>query len=164
MEHTAEKKGIKLDSSRLDAATLLHDIDKNVPKLQGEQHPDACIRIVRAHSYDELVDLIRSHPLHSVLDSTICPKTVEEIILYVADKITKYEPIGLEARFALWRREPMVPKERDILSRSYLPARQLAHSLWKRLGVSEKDVLEESRMEYSSIRKFGTPCYTGLKK
>jgi len=164
MEHAAQKKGIKLDTSCLDAATLLHDIDKNTVKLPGEQHPDACIRIVRAHGYDELVPLIRSHPLHSVLDPAICPKTVEEIILYVADKITKYEPIGLEARFALWKREPMAPGGQDILSRSYLPARQLAHSLWKRLGVGEKDVLRKSRMEYSSIRKFGTPCYTGLKK
>lgn len=144
MEDAAKNTHIDVACPVLDAATLLHDIDKNVAKLDGEEHPDACIRIVKRHGYDELVPLIRSHPLHSVLDSRICPHTLEETMLYVADKITKYRPIGLEERFSLWKNEPMTSKQKDILDRSYAPAKTLASDLWHTLKVSEREVISAS--------------------
>ncbi len=144
MEEAAGKQHIDVDCALLDGATLLHDIDKNVPKLEGEEHPDACIRIMKHHGYDELIPLIRSHPLHAILDPVLAPKTIEETMLYVADKMTKYRPIGLEERFALWKKEQMTQIQQEMLNRSYEPAKRLASGLWYTIAVSESEVMSVS--------------------
>jgi predicted hydrolase (HD superfamily) len=101
------------------AAAMLHDIDKSVPKLPNEHHPDAGVRVLREAGYDEVADIVKTHPLHAILDQTISPKTWEERLLYLADKMVKLSIITVDERFALWRAEQLPPKAIEQLDRSY---------------------------------------------
>ncbi len=132
---------ITIDLKLLEAAALLHDIDKNVTKREGERHPDTAVRILKELGFNEVAEVVRKHPLHSILDPTIAPKTWEEKLLYLADKMTKYEVIGVEHRFKLWYMEKLPPdafKELDAA----LP----------KVKALEKEILEMAGLTFEQIR------------
>ncbi|MBI4066383.1 HDIG domain-containing protein, partial [Candidatus Gottesmanbacteria bacterium] len=56
---------LKINEPLLTAGALLHDIDKNVPKLPGERHPDAGVRILQEEGMGEVASLVKTHPLHA---------------------------------------------------------------------------------------------------
>lgn len=115
----------KIDKRLLHTAALLHDIDKNVSKFPGEQHPDAAVRILRQERMDEVAALVATHPLHAILDPLIAPKTWEEKILFLADKMVKYTIVGVDQRFALWNAEHLPDREQAILDAAYPKVKEL---------------------------------------
>ena len=68
----------QVNAKLLLAAALLHDIDKAVPRLPGERHPDTAVRILREEGMGEVADVVLTHPLHAILDQAIMPKTWEQ--------------------------------------------------------------------------------------
>ena len=121
-------------------AGLLHDIDKNISWKTGETHPDAGVRILRSLGYDEVATLVKKHPLHAILDPTITPVTLEEKIVYLADKMTKYEVISVDERFALWRAESLTPEEQSILSAAYPIVKQLELEICDMIQMSPDEM------------------------
>ncbi len=119
----AEKRTV--NKNLLLAGALLHDIDKNIPRLPGERHPDTAVRILREEGMEEVAELVKTHSLHAILDPAICPKTLEEKLLYLADKMVKDEVIGVDARFALWNDEHLPPDVQKILDDSYPKVKEL---------------------------------------
>lgn len=109
----------------LRAAALLHDIDKAIAKNPGEQHPDTAVRILKEEGMDEVAGVVKTHSLHAILVPSIAPKTIEEKLLYLADKMVKYEIIGVDKRFALWRSEDLTDEAISILDRAYPKVKQL---------------------------------------
>lgn len=107
------------------AAGLLHDIDKVIPKLPGERHPDTGVRILREEGMDEVADVVTKHSLHMILDPRTAPKTWEEKLLYLADKMVKQEVIGVDARFALWNNEHLPEEAQRELDLAYPKVKQL---------------------------------------
>ncbi|MBI5619757.1 HDIG domain-containing protein, partial [Candidatus Gottesmanbacteria bacterium] len=85
----------QINEQLLLAGALLHDIDKNAAKLPGEQHPDTAVRILNTEGMEEVAALVKAHPLHAILDPLTAPKTWEEKILFLADKMVKYKIIGV---------------------------------------------------------------------
>ncbi|MBI3577361.1 HD domain-containing protein [Candidatus Gottesmanbacteria bacterium] len=124
----------------LTAAALLHDIDKAVPKLPGEHHPDTAVRILREEGMDEVAELVRTHPLHAILDPSLMPKTWEQKILYLADKMVKYDIVSVDERFALWRAEQLPLDAKNILDRSYPKVKLLEKEVFSLLGITARDV------------------------
>lgn len=133
----------KLDKELLFAAALLHDIDKNVPKLPGEQHPDAAVRLLREEGMDEVANLIKTHPLHAILDLAIAPQTWEEKLLYLSDKMVKYEIIGVDTRFELWNAEHLPQKEQDVLDRAYPKVKALEREIFDMIGIRLQNVIQQ---------------------
>jgi predicted hydrolase (HD superfamily) len=125
------------------AAALLHDIDKAVPKLPGERHPDAAVRILREEGMPEVADLVVSHPLHLIIDPVTAPKTWEEKILFLSDKMVKYDIITVDARFKLWNDEHLPPDEQRILDRSYPKVKILEAEIFSLSGLSAKFIRDE---------------------
>ena len=121
---------IHVDKKLLFAAALLHDIDKNIPKLPGERHPDTGVRILREEDMDEVADLVKTHPLHSILEPHISPKTMEEKILYLSDKMVKFDMVGVDGRFALWRAENMPIEAVSILDKTYPKVKELEQEIF----------------------------------
>lgn len=132
--------GVSINQSLLTAAALFHDIDKNVTRLPGERHPDTGVRILREEGMEEVAELVKTHPLHAILDSSISPKTWEEKILFLADKMVKYEIITVDKRFELWRAENLPARERDLLEASYPKVEQLEKEIFQKINIKPEEV------------------------
>ncbi len=78
--------GKKIDLKILEASCLLHDIGKMESINKGGKHELIGSRIVAGHGYREVASVIRKHSLHYILDKKNAPKTLEEKILFYADK------------------------------------------------------------------------------
>jgi predicted hydrolase (HD superfamily) len=135
-----EKKGVVVNIQLLEAAALLHDIDKGVEKKKGERHPDAAVRVIRSEHMEELVPLIASHPLHMILNKEKGPKTLEEKLLFLADKMVKYEILTVDKRFDLWRAEDLPKQGRVELERAYPKVKELEEKILGILGLEPQDV------------------------
>jgi putative nucleotidyltransferase with HDIG domain len=117
--------GLHIDVSLLRASALLHDIDKAIPKLQGEKHPDTGVRVLREEDMKEVAEVVKTHSLHSILDPAIEPTTWEEKLLYLADKMVKLEIITVDERFALWRSEDLPSDAHALLDACYPRVKKL---------------------------------------
>lgn len=134
-------KGYSVDTPLVHASAMLHDIDKGAPKLPGERHPDAAVRILNTEGFPAIADLTRKHSLHTILDPNLAPKSLEEKILYLADKMAKYEVITVDRRFELWRSEPAIQGEgRVILQNSYSKVKDLENEILSIIGVKPEQL------------------------
>ncbi|MCL4360496.1 HD domain-containing protein [Patescibacteria group bacterium] len=131
---------VVINDRLLRAAALLHDIDKEVPKLPGERHPDAGVRILADEGLDEVATLVKTHPLHTILNPTLAPKTWEEKLLFLADKMVKHSVISVDERFALWREEDLPRDARHMLHDTYPKVKALESDILKRAGVTLSDI------------------------
>lgn len=122
------------------AAALLHDIDKSIPKKDGERHPDTGVRILREAGFPEVADLVRTHPLHAILDQTIAPESIEEKLLYLSDKMVKHAVITVDERFALWQSENLPPEAKAELALAYPKVKALEHEICTLIGVDPQSV------------------------
>lgn len=121
----------------LNVGALLHDIDKNVTKLPGEKHPDTAVRILKEEGMEEVAALVKTHPLHAILDPAIAPKTIEQKLLFLADKMVKQEVIGVDARFKLWNDEHLPNDQQNILDAAYPKVKELEKKIFSMTGLRE---------------------------
>jgi putative nucleotidyltransferase with HDIG domain len=133
--------GFVVNQKLLIAAALLHDIDKAVEKLPGERHPDAAVRILKKEGMEEVANLVKSHPLHLIINPATSPKTLEEKILFFSDKMVKYEIIGVDKRFQLWNDERLSKNEQQILDLSYPRVKALEKEIFTFAGITLADVI-----------------------
>lgn len=123
------------------AGALLHDIDKNAEKLPGEKHPDASVRILQEEGMSEVAALVKTHPLHAIIDPSISPKTWEEKILFLADKMCKYEIITVDQRFDLWRAETDMPQEgKEVIKAAYPLVKALEKNFFSLINTQPTQV------------------------
>jgi len=140
-----QKKHIRIAKELLYVAGLLHDIDKNIPWLPGETHPDAGVRTLMNLNMVEVAQLVRTHPLHAILDPKLAPATLEEKILYLADKMTKYEVISVDKRFSLWRAEPLTAKEQSVLDVAYPKVKALEAEICSMIQMDPEEMLKSCK-------------------
>ncbi len=129
-----------IDISLLMTAALLHDVDKNDPELKGERHPNAGVRLLREAGMPEVATLVRSHPLHAILDPALAPATMEEKLLYLADKMVKRSIITVDERFALWRKESLPTEALAELDAAYPKVKLLEAEICSLLGIAPDDI------------------------
>jgi putative nucleotidyltransferase with HDIG domain len=137
-----EKKQITIQINVLLAAALLHDIDKNIPQREGERHPDTGVRILTEIGMDEVAQVVKTHPLHAILDSKIAPRTWEEKILFLSDKMVKYDIISVEERFSLWRNEQLPKKEQELLIAAFPKVKEFEQFVCTTLGLTPTEVIQ----------------------
>jgi uncharacterized protein len=75
----------------LEAACLLHDLDKHMTFEQVHNHGLITAGILRELGYDEVVPLMASHRISSIKAPGL--RTLEERILYYADMRVKHDEI-----------------------------------------------------------------------
>ena len=126
--------------SLLMAAALLHDIDKAIPPKPGEHHPDTAARVLREEGMPEVAEVVRHHVLDAILDPAIAPTTIEEKLLYLADKMVKFEIIDVDQRFQLWRDEHLPPDAENILKKSYPKVKDLEKEIFVAIGLQPADI------------------------
>lgn len=126
---------LPINQSLLHAGALLHDIDKNIPRLSGERHPDTAVRVLKEEGMEEVAELVKTHPLHAILNPAIAPKTIEEKLLYLSDKMVKYEVIGVDVRFKLWNDEHLPKEQQAILDAAYPKVKKLEKEILGLIGI-----------------------------
>lgn len=130
----------QINMSLLEAAAMLHDIDKSIQKLPNEHHPDTAVRVLQEGGMEEVAALVRTHTLPVILDQKLSPKTWEEKLLYLADKMVKYEIITVDGRFALWRQESLPPKALAQLDACYPKVKKLEQEIFTLIGKRPEDI------------------------
>ncbi len=130
----------KLDKPLLIAGALLHDIDKKVPRSPGEQHPDTAVRILKEEGMDEVALLVEKHPLHVILDPAVASTTLVEKILFLADKMVKFDYIGVDERFRLWNEEHLAPDAQKILDTAYPKVKALEQEIFSLCKIGLRDI------------------------
>ena len=131
---------IQINEQLLTAAAFLHDIDKNIEKLPGEHHPDAGVRILKEEGMSEVAEVIRTHPLHMIVDESTAPKTIEQKLLFLADKMTKQKCIGVDKRFAVWREEDTDEQSKTVLEKAYPKVKALRDEVLHCAGITEDEL------------------------
>lgn len=137
--------GICIQKDLLSAGALLHDIDKNIPSLPGERHPDTAVRILQELDMPEVARLVKTHPLHAILDDRIAPRTWEEKLLFLADKMTKQDVITVDERFRLWKEEHTPPDMQTILDNAYPKVKELEEEMLGVIRLTQKDVINSCK-------------------
>ncbi len=136
----ASKINESINLSLLIAGALLHDIDKAAQKLPGERHPDAAVRILKEEGMEEVANLVKTHPLHAICDPSIAPKSWEEKLLYLSDKMVKYDVIDVDKRFALWNDEHLPKESQRQLDLAYPKVKELEQEIFRTIDIRPADV------------------------
>ncbi|MBU1327152.1 HD domain-containing protein [Patescibacteria group bacterium] len=153
---TINNSQLTINHSLLVAGALLHDIDSKVPKLSGEKHPDAGVRVLKIEGLAKIAQLIKTHALHTILDRHSCPKTLEEKILFLADKMVKYDIITVDERFRLWGNESLSDAEQRVLRAAYPKVKALEKELLYLAGIGSPGQVAKLIMEeYTNKKKEG---------
>lgn len=132
--------GCHIQKQLVYVSALLHDIDKAVLPKIGERHPDTAVRILREEGMDEVADVVKTHPLHAILDPAISPTTWEERLLYLSDKMVKFSIITVDQRFHLWRAEHLPREAEDMLDATYPKVKKLEREICEAIGVAPSDI------------------------
>jgi len=137
-----KKPDLKINVSLLVAAGLLHDIDKNIPRLTGERHPFTGVRILKEEGYFEVAEVVSKHSLEVFLEGENSPKTWEEKILVLSDKMVKNEIITVDERYRLWREEN-IPEQNAVLDATYPYLKNLEKEIFDIIKMRPEDVKGE---------------------
>jgi putative nucleotidyltransferase with HDIG domain len=133
----------KINLELLEAAGLLHDIDKNITKRAGERHPDTAVRVLKELGMDEVADVVRKHSLHCILNSDLTPQNWEEKLLFLADKLVKYEVIGVAHRFKLWYKENLPMQAVAELDAALPKVKALEQEVYQAAGITYDELVKE---------------------
>lgn len=139
----SQNSSLNINLELIEAAALLHDIDKNVTKRPGERHPDTAVRILNELGFSEVAEVVKKHSLHTILDPQLAPRTWEEKIVYLADKMTKYEVIGIDHRFKLWYREKLPPEAVAQLDAALPKVKALEQVVYQAGGITFADIQKD---------------------
>ena len=126
----------------VDAAALVHDVDKLVPGLRAE-HGDAGAQWLAGRGYTELGAAVAAHPVRRLGDdgwyaAWTRRATIEERIVSYADKRAGQRLESLGARFSRWAER--YPEHRESLSRARERAEALERDVCAAAGVRPERV------------------------
>jgi hypothetical protein len=112
-----ERNGIACDVRAVEAAALLHDVDK-IPAghVDGHRHGDGSAAWLEAHGMGELAPLVRDHPVPRLADDSdaarLARASIEAKVIAYADKRAGQQLESMDDRFSSWRRRyPSGPGE-----------------------------------------------------
>jgi len=133
----AKKERINLPL--LEAASLLHDLDKHLTFDRVREHGHVTADMLRELGYVELVPIIIRHRMQAINDPGL--STWEDKILYYADMRVKHDRIeslserirDIKERYGSRSREAM-----DAIGKAERPAYGLEKEILGKAGVSER--------------------------
>jgi putative nucleotidyltransferase with HDIG domain len=92
------ESGIPVDGWLVEAAALLHDIDKPETRRTGGEHGIVGARRLEAAGYEELAMPVASHPLHALLDDERFPIGWPSVLVAVADRHVAQDFVTVDER------------------------------------------------------------------
>lgn len=106
-----DARGHAIDVALVEAAALLHDVDKALPlndPFKGLGHADAGAAWLRERGHDALAGAVAAHPVMRLTEDEryefwVRDATVEERVVAYADKRARQDLVTLDARFEYWK-------------------------------------------------------------
>ncbi|MBA4420140.1 MAG: hypothetical protein C0391_03240 [Anaerolinea sp.] len=113
----AQHNGLSLDPILAHRGGLLHDLDKLETVNPDNKHGAETARILNELGYAQLARIAISHSAFTILDPVTAPNTLEEQIVYLADKMCEGDKIvDVDTRFANFRKR--YPNDLSLFNQS----------------------------------------------
>jgi hypothetical protein len=109
LAHAIDRAGTPIDVAAVEAAALLHDVDKiRAARVAGTRHGEGSAAWLTAHGLAELGPLVRDHPVTRLADDVEAARLeaapLEARIVAYADKRAGQRLESMDERFGSWRR------------------------------------------------------------
>lgn len=79
--------GDPVDAETVELAAYLHDVGRSpLLRRDARDHADLSALVLAAEGLGHLSEMARRHPVYRVLDPELAPRTLEEKLVYVADR------------------------------------------------------------------------------
>jgi ribosomal protein S14 len=159
-----ERNGTACDVRAVEAAALLHDVDK-IPAghMDGLRHGDGSAAWLEAHGMGELAPLVQDHPVPRLADDAdaarLARASIEAKVIAYADKRAGQRLESMDERFGSWRRrypsgpgEPVL-REHDRPPRGKGWSDEVAQRVVDRALALEHEVCALAGTEPGSVRR-----------
>lgn len=136
----AERYGIDVRAVALGA--YLHDIGRS-PLLAGDDRDHAALSalVLEAEGLSESAGLARRHPVYAVLERSTAPRTLEQRIVYYADRRGGMRVLDLDHRIS--ETAARHPRYVASIERSRATARDIERELLAPLALDPDDLAAE---------------------
>lgn len=131
--------GSGIDVALVEAGAALHDIGRS-PLLEGDERPhhERSALILAAEGLGDLAEIARRHVVFAIREPDLAPRTLEERVVYYADRRAGLAVLSLDdrlreqaVRFPRWAAEILACAE---------PARALERELFAGLEIRPGDL------------------------
>jgi putative nucleotidyltransferase with HDIG domain len=139
---------IPIDGTLVEAAALLHDIDKLEIRRDGGEHGIVGARQLEAAGYPELAMPVASHPLSCLLDDDRFPRGWPSVLVAVADRHVAQEFMTIDERL-----DDMKTRHRefaDAIEAARHPAHALEAELAEVVGLSVAQLVGRLRTAWQA--------------
>ena len=141
---------IPIDGRLVEAAALLHDIDKVEIRRTGGEHGVVGARRLEAAGHPELAMPVASHPITALLDDDRFPIGWPSVIVAVADRHVAQEFLTVDERLDdMQRRHPEHAAHIEMARR---PAHALEAQVAEAVGLSVDDLVARLRAAWEAGR------------
>ena len=139
---------IPVDGALVEAAALLHDIDKIEIRRTGGEHGIVGARRLEAMGYPELAMPVASHPISSLLDDDRFPIGWPSVLIAVADRHVAQEFMTVDER--LDDMQQRHPEHAAQIESARRPAHALEEEVAEAAGLSVDDLVGRLRAAWES--------------
>jgi len=139
---------IPVDGALVEAAALLHDIDKVEIRRTGGDHGVVGARRLEAMGYPELAMPVASHPITALLDDDRYPIGWPSVLVAVADRHVAQEFMTVDDRLDDMKRRH--PQHADSIEAARRPAHALEEELAEVTGLSVDALVDRLRAAWNA--------------
>ena len=139
---------IPIDGALVEAAALLHDIDKVEIRRDGREHGIVGARRLEAAGHQELAMPVASHPINCLLDDERFPRGWPSAVVAVADRHVAQQFLTVDERLDDMKlRHPEHAGEIEAARR---PAHALEGELAEVIGLSVDELVARLRAAWEA--------------
>ena len=134
---------IPVDGTLVEAAALLHDVDKVEIRRSGGEHGVVGARRLEALGYGELAMPVASHPITALLDDDRFPIGWPSVLVAVADRHVAQEFLTIDERLDDMKRRH--PEHARSIEAARRPAHALEAQVAEATGMAVDDLVARLR-------------------
>ena len=137
--------GDRVDVEAVTLAAYLHDIGRS-PLLKGDprEHNELSALVLAAEGLPKCVEPARRHAIYTVLDPSTMPATMEDKLVYIADRRGGMEILPLEERAK--ETGDRHPRFKDEISRAIPIAKGIEREVFARLPFTPAQLADHVRI------------------
>lgn len=140
--------GIPIDGALIEAAGLLHDIDKVEIRRTGGEHGIVGARRLEALGYEELAMPVASHPITALLDDDRFPIGWPSVLVAVSDRHVAQEFMTIDERLDDMKQRH--PEHAAQIESARRPAHALEEELAEVTGLSVEGLVKRLRAAWEA--------------